>query len=61
MSASSHDHHETKTNYFTAAVLSKYVNMIYTSPLHVEWISSLIYDSLELQPGHVLVDVGCGP
>ena len=61
MSASSDDQHETKTNYFTPEIASKYANTIFSSPLHNEWISSLIYDSLELQPGHILVDMGCGP
>ena len=61
MSASSDDQHETKTNYFTPTIAAKYVNTIFNSPLHLEWISSLIYDSLELQPGHRLVDMGCGP
>jgi cyclopropane fatty-acyl-phospholipid synthase-like methyltransferase len=61
MSASSDDQHETKTVYFTPAIASKYVNTVFSSPLHTEWISSLICDSLELQPGHILVDMGCGP
>ncbi len=61
MSATSDDQHETKTNYFTPAISSKYVNTFFSSPLYNEWISSLIYDSLELQPGHILVDMGCGP
>ena len=61
MSASSDDQHETKTNYFTPEIASKYVNTNIKTSLHNEWISSLIYDSLELQPGHRLVDMGCGP
>jgi hypothetical protein len=61
MSTSSHDQHETKTVYFTPAIALKYANTIFSSPLHTEWISSLIYDLLQLQPGHKLVDMGCGP
>ncbi len=61
MSATSDDQHETKANYFTPTIASKYVNTVFTSPLHIEWISSLIYDALELRPGHTLVDMGCGP
>ncbi|CAF1045001.1 unnamed protein product [Adineta steineri] len=60
MSATSYDQHETKTVYYTPATASKYVNNIFMSPLNIEWISSLICDSLELQPGHILVDMGCG-
>ena len=61
MSTSSEDQHETKKNYFTTAIASKYANKIFNSPLYTKWISSLIYDLLELQPGHVVVDMGCGP
>jgi ubiquinone/menaquinone biosynthesis C-methylase UbiE len=61
MTTSSNEQHETESSYFSSAVVSKYLNTIFKSPLHNEWISSLIYDSLELQPGHVLVDMGCGP
>jgi len=61
MSASSVDQDETKANYFTPTIASKYVSTAFTSPLFTEWISSLMYDSLELQPGHRLVDIGCGP
>ncbi|CAF1333650.1 unnamed protein product [Rotaria sordida] len=61
MSDSPVDQHETKRNYFTPAISSKYVGTFFNSPLHNEWMSSLIYDSLELQPNHMLVDMGCGP
>lgn len=61
MSASSDDQHETKTAYFSPAISSQYLNMFFTSPLNNEWISSIIYDSLELEPNHTLVDMGCGP
>ena len=61
MSASSDDQHETKKHHFTPAIASKYVDTFLNSPLHNEWICSLIYDSLELRPGHTLVDMGCGP
>ncbi len=61
MSVSSDGQHESKTNYFTPTIASRYVNTIFNSPLYNEWISGLIYDSLELQPGHILVDMGCGP
>jgi ubiquinone/menaquinone biosynthesis C-methylase UbiE len=61
MPVSSDDQHEIKTNYFTPEIASKYVNTVFNLPLHNEWISSLIYDSLELQPGHRVVDMGCGP
>ena len=61
MTASSEDQHETKPNYFTPSLASKYVDLIFNSPSRNEWTASLIYDSLELQPGHILVDMGCGP
>ena len=61
MSAASDDQHETKRNYFTPTIALKYVDTVFNSPLYNEWISSLIYDSLELQPGHILIDMGCGP
>jgi ubiquinone/menaquinone biosynthesis C-methylase UbiE len=61
MSASSEDQNETKTHYFTPTIASKYTNTVFNSPLYNEWISSLIFDRLELQPGHTLVDMGCGP
>ena len=61
MADSSDDQHETKKNYFTPAISSKYVHTIFNLPSHNEWLSSLIYDALELQPGHILVDMGCGP
>jgi len=61
MSTSPDDQHETKRNYFTPTKSSKYAETFFNSPLHNEWMSSLIYDSLELQPGHILVDMGCGP
>ena len=61
MSAYSDDRQDTETNYFSPAISSQYINSFFCSPLHNEWISSLIYDALELQPGHVLVDMGCGP
>jgi len=61
MSASSDDQYQTRKNYFTPEIASKYVNMFYNSPSHSEWMSSLIYDLFELQPGHILVDMGCGP
>ena len=61
MSAPSDDQHETATNYFTPTISSKYVNTFSNSPVHNEWVSSLMYDLLELQPGHILVDMGCGP
>lgn len=61
MSASSKDQRQPKKNYFTSAIASKYVNTIFNSPLYTRWISSLIYDLLEIRPGHVVVDMGCGP
>src|SRR5438876_934083 len=61
MSASFDDQHEMKKKYFTPEIASKYANTFFSSPLYIEWISSLIYDSLELQPGNTLVDMGCGP
>lgn len=61
MSASSDNEHDTKTNYFTPTIASKYINTVFNSPLHSERISSLIYDWLELQAGHIVVDMGCGP
>jgi len=33
--------------------------LFFTSPSR--WLSSFIYDLFELQPGHILVDMGCGP
>jgi hypothetical protein len=61
MSTSSDDQHETKSNYFTPTIASKYVHTIFNSPSHNQWLLSLICDSLELQPGHTVVDMGCGP
>ena len=61
MSASSDNQHETKINYFTPTEVSKYVNTIINSPLYNEWITSLIYSSLELHPVHILVDMSCDP
>ena len=61
MSATSDDQHEVKANYFTSEISSKYANAFYNTPLFNEWMSSLLCDSLELQPGQILVDMGCGP
>ena len=61
MSTSSKDQHEPKKNYFTSAIASKYAHTIFNSPLYTRWISSLIHDLLEIQPSHVVVDMGCGP
>jgi hypothetical protein len=48
-------------HYFTPSIAFHYANTIFSLPSHQEWLTSLIYDSLELQPGHIVVDMGCGP
>ncbi|CAF1686243.1 unnamed protein product, partial [Adineta ricciae] len=62
MSISSLDEEsKSKRDYFTPTIASKYVNTLFNSPSYNEWTSSIIFNALELQPGHVLVDMGCGP
>lgn len=61
MASSNDDLHHSKQEYFTPAIASKYVTSIFSSPMHNAWISSLIHERLELQSGHRLVDMGCGP
>ena len=55
------DQREAKTNYFSSKIATKYTHSIYSTPAHNEWMSALILHALELKPGHVLVDIGCGP
>ena len=61
MTTASDDQNATKTNYFSSEIATKYTHSIFSTPAHNEWILSLILHALELEPGHVLVDMGCGP
>lgn len=51
----------TNQDYFNANVAAKYTKNIFNAPIHTTWISSVIAERLQLQPGHRLVDMGCGP
>ncbi|UJR20173.1 hypothetical protein I4U23_023305 [Adineta vaga] len=61
MSSCKNESQSQQREYFTPTIVSKYINTLFNSPLYNEWISSIIFNALELQPDHILVDMGCGP
>lgn len=48
--------------HFNNVACNYHADSLIVSPLspHGQWLSSLIFDALDLKPGHIFVDIGCG-